>query len=67
MTLRFDYAPLWVSVVYRMMEWFDYSVISPVSSWLTYTRIQLLDRHCQCEKCLRRDTENPGWAGRPIQ
>jgi hypothetical protein len=51
--MKFKYAPMWVRVVYEVLEWIDYKIALKLSSWSSY-RYQMLDNHCKCEKCLQR-------------
>jgi hypothetical protein len=46
--------PLWVELVYHILGFLDYKVVSPVSSSLMCWRNGLLDRYCRCEQCLER-------------
>jgi hypothetical protein len=46
-----------VNFVYAVLEWVDYYLVSPVSRRLMDWRAELLDRHCRCEKCQRRELE----------
>ncbi len=61
LTRKWTYVPLWVELIHLVMEGIDYKVLSPISSWLIYRRIALIDHYCQCEKCLERDQKQPGW------
>lgn len=51
--MRWGDAPRWVNVVYVILEWIDYNIMDRISWKLAY-RYELLDRFCQCEKCLGR-------------
>jgi hypothetical protein len=48
------YVPPWVNLVYRLLEWLDYKILSPISSRLVWWRNGLLEHYCRCEKCLER-------------
>lgn len=42
--------PRWVRCVFRVADWLDYSVLSPLSGKLMF-RYGFLDRHCGCVQC----------------
>ena len=46
--------PLWVEVIYNLLCWVDYQVVSPASRALMDWRGSLLDHYCRCEKCQER-------------
>ena len=48
---RFTGVPVWVNWVHYVMEFLDYKVVSPISSWLVYRRVELIDRNCTCSVC----------------
>jgi len=58
---RFEFVPWWVQVLHAIAEWIDNIVVSPISSKLTWYRVELIDKYCQCERCRKRDADNPGW------
>ena len=47
--------PLWVNLLYSLMDWVDYRILSRASSVLMNWRIRLLDHYCWCEKCQERE------------
>lgn len=49
---RWIAAPLWVNVVYSLLEWIERPLEKGTD--LTRYRYRLLDKHCQCESCQRR-------------
>lgn len=52
--MKYTYAPLWVNIVYATLKWVDYKIIGRLSSNLVWWRCDLLDKYCQCPKCLER-------------
>lgn len=55
--LKYPYLPLWVRLVYVLLEVLDYKVLSPLSSRLMWGRNNLLDKYCRCKKCLERERQ----------
>lgn len=49
--------PLWVFYLHHAMQYLDYSIVSPISSWLTWKRIALYDAYYTCTKCAKRADE----------
>jgi hypothetical protein len=46
--------PWWVKPLYLVLEFLDYRLASPASSWLMSTRLALIGRHCTCCQCQER-------------
>ncbi len=55
--LKYAYAPRWVNLLYALLEFLDYRIVSRISSHLMWWRNNLLDKYCHCPKCLERQRE----------
>lgn len=54
MKLRSKHVPTWVNLIYFILQFIDYKVLSKLSM-MTLWRNDLYDNHCTCPQCLKRD------------
>lgn len=52
-TRKWINAPLWVNVVYTVLDRLEAWVLTPLTD-LVSKRYDFLDRHCQCPQCVER-------------
>ena len=49
--------PLWAEILYRLLGWIEDHPLRKVERWFTYTRYDLMENNCRCNKqpaCRRR-------------
>jgi len=65
MEAKFKFIPKWVSVIFNFLEFIDYKIAGKISR-MTSRRFDLLDNHCICKECEKRDPErkHKKWGGR---
>ena len=54
MAAKFKYVPKWVNLVCTILEFADYRIVGKISNMLSW-RAELIERHCVCSQCLKRD------------
>jgi hypothetical protein len=56
MKRRWTGVPAWLDYILQLSGWFEYQVVDKVARFLSTSewRNQMLDRYCNCEKCVAR-------------
>lgn len=61
MKSKWTHVPRWVAVLHAILEFLDYRIADPISRYLSCTRMNLIEDHCWCDRCVERHPERAVW------